>query len=143
MGANTPRMPERVSRDIDTRIARIVNPVILNVAGTGCYSVSLLKHVGRRSGREYATPVAAFPLGDGFVFALLYGDLATVDWCRNVMASGECTLKALGREYILKRPEMISASDALAAYPRLWKYMLKTRGINQFLWVHGTSQESE
>src|SRR4030095_3940305 len=76
MGANTPRMPERVSRDIDTRIARIVNPVILNVAGTGCYSVSLLKHVGRRSGREYATPGAAIPPRDGVGFSLRYRELS-------------------------------------------------------------------
>jgi hypothetical protein len=86
------------------------------------------------------TPVSAFPLGDGFVVALLYGDGANVDWCRNVMAAGGCILKTLGQEYVLERPEIIPASQALNAFPALTRRMLTTRGIDQFLWVHKSYQ---
>jgi hypothetical protein len=127
-------------RGIATRMAKRANPVTLKLAGKYFRSLSILKHVGRRSGREYATPVAAFPLGDGFVFALLYGDLTQVDWCRNVMSAGQCTLKTLKIEYRLERPEIIAASKALGAYPLYWKFLLRLRGIKQFLWVHQQSE---
>ena len=90
-------MDQPLRRGIDTRIANSSIPAMLNIAGTRFRSLSILRHVGRRSGREYATPITAFPLGDGFVIALLYGDVATVDWCRNVIAAGACTIKILGQ----------------------------------------------
>jgi hypothetical protein len=97
---------------------------------------SALKHVGRSSGREYVTPLSAYPLGDGFVLALLYGEAAKVDWCRNVMAAGQCRLLTCGQEYVLERPEIIPAEHALAAFPLLMRRMYRARGIQQFLWVH-------
>src|SRR5215472_3545354 len=84
------------------------NAIFLKIAGGRLRAYSLLKHVGRSSGKPYATPLTAYPLGDGFVIALLYGDATTVSWCRNVMAAGECTLKTRGEEYVLGRPEIIS-----------------------------------
>jgi len=43
----------------------------------------------------------------------------------------------------LEQPEMIPATSALGAYPLLWRVMLVSRGINQFLWVHRQPQRSE
>jgi deazaflavin-dependent oxidoreductase (nitroreductase family) len=90
------------TQSIGTRIKKRANRFFLKIAGRRFRFYSILKHVGRRSGRAYATPVAAYPLGDGFVFALLDGD--NVDWCHNVLAAGKCTLKTLGREYVLEGP---------------------------------------
>jgi hypothetical protein len=95
-------------------------------------SYSILTHIGRRSGVEYMTPVAAYPLGDGFVFALLNG--VETDWCRNVVVAGNCTL--IGQEIRLEKPELISPEQALVAYPSFWKFSLRTRNIQQFMWVH-------
>src|SRR5262249_316745 len=97
---------------------------------------SALKHIGRTSGREYITPLSAYPLGDGFVMPLLYGDAATVDWCRNIMAAGKCVLKTQGQEYVLEKPEIILASQALAAYPHLVRLVYRAQGIQQFVWMH-------
>jgi deazaflavin-dependent oxidoreductase (nitroreductase family) len=115
------------------------NAIFLKIAGGRFRAYSLLKHTGRKSGNEYRTPVSAFPLGDGFVLALLYGDAAEVDWCRNVMAAGKCILKTRGIEYLLERPELIPASQALAAYPPLLRFLYRVEGIQQFLWVHSPS----
>ena len=112
------------------------NAIFLKFAGKRFRAYSILKHIGRKSGREYLTPVTAYPLGDGFVVALLYGDGANVDWCRNVMTTGKCTLKTLGQEYMLERPEIIPASQALQAYPLFLRLYLVSRRIQQFLWVH-------
>jgi deazaflavin-dependent oxidoreductase (nitroreductase family) len=113
-------------------------PLIRKIAGSRLgslyFNLSTLKHVGRKSGREYVTHLAAFPLGDGFVLTLAYGP--NVDWCRNIMASGKCTLTFKGREYELERPELIPISEAWAAYPPITKLFALAGGMKQGLWVH-------
>jgi hypothetical protein len=115
---------------------RISNAIFLKIAGGPLRAYSRLTHIGRVSGREYVTPLSAYPLGDGFVMAVLYGEAATVDWCRNVMAAGRCTLKTHGQVYQLMRPEIVSADIGLAAYPTFARRMYRARGIREFLWVH-------
>jgi len=112
------------------------NAFFLKIAGGRFRAYSALKHIGRSSGREYITPLSAYPLGDGFVMPLLYGDAATVDWCRNVMAAGGCVLKTRRQEYVLQKPEIIPASKALAAYPLLLRFVYRAQGIQQFVWAH-------
>src|SRR5258708_32359096 len=124
-------------RPRETRRAnRRSNGFFSKVAGGPVPESSMLKHVGRSSGREYVTPLSAYPLGDGFVMAVLYGEAASVDWCRNVMAAGKCILKTRGQEYQLEKPEIVPAAIGLEAYPILARLMYRARGIQEFLWVH-------
>jgi len=85
------------------------------------FDLGALHHVGRRSGREYVTPLSAYPLGDGFVLSVAY---PKVDWSENVLAAGKCTLTWNGKEYALERPELIPAAEAMKAYPLLVKPFL-------------------
>jgi len=62
------------------RADRFENPLVRPIAGRRFigrvyfgFQLGLLTHVGRRSGRTYQTPLGAYRLGDGFVFALFYG----------------------------------------------------------------------
>ena len=48
--------------------------------------LGVVVHRGRRSGREYQTPVNVFSSADGYVFALTYGP--ETDWVKNVLAAG-------------------------------------------------------
>ncbi len=109
--------------------------------GSMYFSIGEVKHVGRKSGREYVTVLSAYPLGDGFVFALAYGP--KVDWYRNIMASGTCTLTWKGQVYELERPEIIPLSEALAAYPLLVRPFVRAGGMKQFLWLHKQSAGPE
>jgi deazaflavin-dependent oxidoreductase (nitroreductase family) len=95
---------------------------------------AVLTHVGRRSGRTYQTPLGAFPYGDGFLVSLSYG--SQTDWCRNVMAAGECTLAWRGQTYQLERPEIISGSQVFETLPVLPRILLRGGGIHDFLWLH-------
>jgi hypothetical protein len=52
------------------------------------------------------TRCLAYPLGDGFVIAVLRG--AESHWVRNVMAAGELTLRTKGRDFLVDRPEFIA-----------------------------------
>jgi deazaflavin-dependent oxidoreductase (nitroreductase family) len=112
------------------------NALFLKIAGGHVRAYSALKHRGRRSGREYTTPLSAYPFGDGFVIALLYGKAQNVDWVQNVMAADQCLLQTRGEEYLLERPEIIPASRAETAFPPLLRLLNRSRGIREFLWVH-------
>jgi len=119
---------------------RRLNPVVLHtIAGDRSRIYACIKHVGRRSSKEYETPVVARPLGDGFVIPLPYG--ANVDWCRNVMAAGTCTMYWNGQEYTLERPELIRPAEALDSYPLVQRIIFASGGIIQYLLLH-EKQES-
>jgi deazaflavin-dependent oxidoreductase (nitroreductase family) len=53
-------------------------------------------HRGRRSGREYRTPVNAFRYRAGIVIPLTYGPDA--EWVRNVLAADGCEMELRGRQ---------------------------------------------
>ena len=109
-------MRQKVVNDKVRLLSKRGNAFARKIAGTRLgslyFNLSALKHVGRSSGREYVTPLSAYPLGDGFVFALAYGP--NVDWCRNIMASGKCTLIWKGQEYALEKPELLPISTTVA-----------------------------
>jgi deazaflavin-dependent oxidoreductase (nitroreductase family) len=119
------------------------NAVTRPLAGGRIRMYALLKHVGRKSGRAYETPLGAWPYGDGFVLVLTYGP--GTDWCRNVLASGVCTLKTRGHEYILERPEIIPLAEAIDVYPLWVRLMLAAIDVRFLLYLHpqhGTSTVS-
>jgi deazaflavin-dependent oxidoreductase (nitroreductase family) len=100
------------------------------------FNLSALHHVGRRSGREYVTPLSAYPLGDGFVLAVAYPH---VDWADNVLAAGRCTLTSNRKQYALVRPELLPVTEAMKAYPLLVKPFIWGPGTTQFIWLHRAS----
>jgi hypothetical protein len=111
-----------------------VNPMTLKFAGGRSGIWVTLTHVGRHSGRAYTTPLLAQRFGDGFLLALFYG--VDVDWCRNVLAVGKCTLTWHEQEYPLERPELLERAEAMKAFPVFTRVLYMAGGINQFLWVH-------
>ena len=83
---------------------RVVNPLTRRFAGR-LPGFGLVAHVGRRSGTTYHTPLNVFRHGDGYVFALTYGP--DVDWVRNVVAAGGCTMRTRGRTVRLVDPQLV------------------------------------
>ncbi len=118
------------------------NPATLKKIAEGRSSVhAAVKHVGRRSGRSYTTPVVAMPLGDGFVIPLVYG--SSGDWCRNVMAAGTCRLIWKEQEYTLEQPEIIQQSQALKAFPLVMRVLYPGGGVKEYLWLHERKEVPE
>jgi deazaflavin-dependent oxidoreductase (nitroreductase family) len=128
-------------RDRMRAFSKRVNPMVLKMAGNRSSGYAIVKHVGRRSGREYSTPVVAKPFGDGFVIPLPYEHDA--DWYRNVMAAGTCALIWNGEEYALNKPEVITSAEALRAYPLMQRLFLRTNGIKEQLLLHQIAEVSE
>src|SRR5919107_1298909 len=77
--------------------------------------VALMVHQGRRSGRQYRTPMMPLPLPDGFLVSLPYGPER--DWVRNVVAAGRCTLLRGGRRFELADPRLLDAAGAAPLLP--------------------------
>ncbi|PXX59268.1 deazaflavin-dependent oxidoreductase (nitroreductase family) [Nocardia tenerifensis] len=63
---------------------------------------AILRHKGRKSGREYRTPVSVFRRDGVYRIALTYG--RDVDWLKNISAAGVFTLRTRGGEIELTDP---------------------------------------
>ncbi len=109
----------------------VLNPVMLTVAGRKYSPYAILHHVGRRSGQAYATPVVAEAGPESFVIALPYG--TGVDWYRNVLAAGRCTLTWNGQDYTLVEPELLDAATAEPLLVPVRAFGLKLLGVKQYL----------
>jgi deazaflavin-dependent oxidoreductase (nitroreductase family) len=75
----------------------------------------VVEHAGRKTHRQYRTPVNVFPRAGGYVIALTYGPDS--DWVRNVMAAGGCTLETRGRKLRLTRPRVYHDEHRRAVPP--------------------------
>jgi len=107
---------------------RVLNPIVLRIAGP--LAVSVVQHVGRRTGRTYHTPVFAEPTNEGFIVGLIYG--ADTDWCRNVLAARGAVVVYRHHELRLVSPRVIDAAAARGVLPLgMWLIhrMLGTTGF--------------
>lgn len=105
--------------------AKYFNQLAVHVAGHRLLPLwAVLRHRGRKSGKEYAIPVAVLPTDDAFVIALPWG--RDTDWVRNVRAAGGCTITWKGRDFDCSAPEFVDKDVALAA-----AHGLARRGIER------------
>lgn len=88
----------------------LLNPLMLRLAGHKHWYAAAIHHTGRRSGKQYATPVVAERLADGFVVPLPYG--TRVDWLLNILATGRASISSQGKSYDVVQPEVIDAAVA-------------------------------
>ncbi|RQP10601.1 MAG: DUF385 domain-containing protein [Microbacteriaceae bacterium] len=74
-----------------------LNRATTRAARRGRGPFSLVRHVGRRSGRSYETPIIVARAAEGFVAELTYGE--GVDWYRNIVAAGGCEFVVGGQTH--------------------------------------------
>ena len=118
-------IPRRIAR-FNRRVTNpILGPIVVRLPGFG-----ILVHRGRRSGREYRTPVLSFRRGDRLVFALTYG--TETDWVRNVLAAGSCDLIMRGRAIHLVEPRLFH-DPTHQAVPRIVRLGLAMLRADDFL----------
>jgi deazaflavin-dependent oxidoreductase (nitroreductase family) len=104
----------------------VTNPIALNIAGGRWLAV--VHHKGRRSGKDYKTPVLAAPFEDGFLIPLTYGD--HVDWCQNVLAAGGGALRWRNKIHQLVEPSFIMGDEARSAFSTpIRQILLRSEGM--------------
>jgi deazaflavin-dependent oxidoreductase (nitroreductase family) len=111
-------------------VNHMLNRVTSRVARSGRGPFSLIRHVGRKSGRTYETPVILAKIPEGFVAELTYGE--NVNWYRNVVAAGGCVVVHHRAEYLVTAIEPWSAERGRNAYPAPFRLILKATGRNEF-----------
>lgn len=108
---------------------QVLNPIVLRIAGP--LAVSVVHHVGRRTGRSYRTPVFAEETSEGFIVGLIFG--AETDWCRNVLAARGAVLVHRGHELRLVSARVIDSTAARAMLPvGIW-FIHRMLGTSGFL----------
>ena len=119
-----------------------LNPLTARLARTGHGPFSLVRHVGRTSGRTYETPVILVKTPDGFIAELTYGE--NVNWYRNTVAAGGCVVVHEGREYRVTGVAPCSPERGVGAYPPPFRWILKAAGRKEFrlLRTDGTTAEA-
>lgn len=70
---------------------------------------AILRHVGRKSGAVYRTPIVGFVCGEEFAVPLLYGEQS--DWARNLIAADGGVLERKGRKYVLQTPRIVDSAS--------------------------------
>jgi deazaflavin-dependent oxidoreductase (nitroreductase family) len=102
-------MEHSLQMSLADRMARfnrvITNPIIRTWAGR-LPPWAIVEHKGRRSGREYRTPVSAFRRGQHITVPLAYGTRR--DWVLNLEAAGGGTLVQGGKRIRVIDPEVRS-----------------------------------
>jgi deazaflavin-dependent oxidoreductase (nitroreductase family) len=91
---------------------------------------AIVIHTGRKSGATYEAPINAFRIPGGYRVALTYGPGA--DWVKNVLASGECTLRVRGRRVACRDPHL-GSDPANRWAPWLVRQILGRAGVFEYL----------
>jgi deazaflavin-dependent oxidoreductase (nitroreductase family) len=131
---NALRLGPRTRRLIRS-VARVVNPLVLRIAGRRHMPVvGVVHHRGRKTGRCYATPLGIRPAAaGGFVMPLTFGEAA--GWYRNIVATGWCVVTWRGADHEVADPVIVDRATALPAFPRYERLALRAIGINEFVWL--------
>jgi hypothetical protein len=107
---------------------KLGNPVALKLQRR---QVTAIHHTGRTSGTEYVTPVWAERVEDWFFIHLPYG--TGVDWCRNVLAAGGCTVEYQGARFDTSGPIIVPAAEALPIVPERMRRMDQLMAVDSYL----------
>jgi deazaflavin-dependent oxidoreductase (nitroreductase family) len=125
-------------------MTKMLNPLIVKLAGRRHFAmVAQIRHVGRRSGRTYTTPVSARRSGDMVVIALTFGNQS--DWSRNVRAAGGASIRIEGEDYDVTRPQVMTRQKAKplmqAAFSPANRFGFRMLGIKQVMTLQVVSVE--
>jgi len=117
-----------------------MTPAVLPTAGRAGQSNGVVHHRGRRSGREYSTPVTPVAITGGFLIALPY--TARVDWARNILAAGRARVDFDGRGHEVTDPVVVPFAEVAHLLPRGSRIAAKVFALEEFLLLRTVDGES-
>ena len=128
---------ERVRRGYFWVLKNTLNRLTIRAAKSGRGPISLIRHTGRKTGRTYETPLILAPNGRDFVAELTYGP--DVQWYRNAVAAGSCTVVVKGVEYPIDRIEPFDAEAGIKAFGYPAALVLRLLRRHEFRLLHRAS----
>jgi deazaflavin-dependent oxidoreductase (nitroreductase family) len=109
----------------------ILNRLTRRIAYSSRGPFAIIRHVGRRSGKHYETPIIVQPVEGGFVIALTYGP--DVDWLHNVEAAGRCEIVLHRKTYVIEKIEPMDMQAAMPGFPVFEGLILRRLGVRHFI----------
>src|SRR5262249_49064763 len=128
----------RTPRCVPRGSALSTNPILGPLAGLAP-PLAVVHHVGRKSGREYRTPVVAFRSDAGFVIPMTYG--RDVDWARNITRARGCEVQQMGQRFKLRRPRIVGFKAAEPHLPALARPLVRAADFPGYVLLDLDSKE--
>ena len=136
--ALAPVAPAAIVQVVVRPLTKILNPLMVRLAGRRFFPMAQIHHVGRRSGKAYVTPTSAHLRGDLLLIGLTFGNQS--DWSRNVRAAGGCTVQLGGHAYRATSPGLVTWADdrplIASAFNPVLQAGFRLLGIRQFMRLH-------
>lgn len=112
------------------RLALLGGPTTRPISGRRWFPLyGVLHHVGRRSRREYATPVVIRSTRTATFVPLPFGE--RTDWYRNALAAGGVRVTWKGRDHWLADPRIVDRAAAATGFSPLMRSLMRLAGIEQ------------
>ncbi|WP_203580352.1 nitroreductase family deazaflavin-dependent oxidoreductase [Microbacterium hibisci] len=107
-------------------LVKATEPIAMALAGRpGVPLWALIHHRGRKSGADYATPVAVVPTVDPAVVLIGLPWGPKTNWARNVVAAGTADLTSKGAELRVVEPRIVEPGEAAAVAKPFFRFVVK------------------
>ena len=127
-------MTGRFKRTYLWTINHTFNRLTLALARRGIGPLMLVRHVGRKSGRTFETPILHARTREGFVAVLMYG--TEVSWYRNIRAAGRGVVVRGSHEYEIDGIERYPTEAGMRAFALPLRLFLKATRRSEFRLLH-------
>ncbi|PZS30869.1 MAG: nitroreductase family deazaflavin-dependent oxidoreductase [Pseudonocardiales bacterium] len=118
------------------RLALATKRFPLKTAGATGASVSVVRHIGRSSGRGFHPPIQPVVTAEGFLVALPYG--SNSHWVRAVLARGNATIRHDGTAYRVDHPEVVSLDKVADQFSTKERRTHRLFGVTECLMLRRT-----
>jgi len=112
----------------------LINPRQMKTAGTPGAFAAVLRHVGRKSGKQYETPIGVSTTSDSLVVALPYGP--DTDWMKNLMTAGSATIVYEGETIEVDEPRVVPVASMMHAFGPSDRRAFAAFGVSDCLVLH-------
>ena len=110
---SAPGVPMLFPAWVDRIQLKYMNPAVRRVARF-LPTFAVVKHRGRKSGRQYETVVNAYRKRR--LLAILLGH-GKADWVKNILAAGEADVRVNGRDLRITNPRIVPAGTGAKGLP--------------------------
>jgi deazaflavin-dependent oxidoreductase (nitroreductase family) len=125
---NSPGVPMKFPPWFENFQIKYINPVAVPIARF-VPGVTVIKHRGRTSGRNFETAVSAYRKGHTVAIMLAHGK---TNWVKNILAAGEADILLGGRDVQLVNPRIVEAGTRDSSLPLMARVAAR-RGVGVFV----------
>jgi deazaflavin-dependent oxidoreductase (nitroreductase family) len=125
---NSPGVPMKFPPWFENFQIKYINPVAVPIARF-VPGVTVIKHRGRTSGRNFETAVSAYRKGHTVAIMLAHGK---TNWVKNILAAGEADILLGGRDVHLVNPRIVEAGTRDSSLPLMARVAAR-RGVGVFV----------